>query len=96
MIKLPQPLTFDWDEGNIEKNWNKHKVNQKECEEIFLNRPLRLFKDIKHSQKESRFTAFGSTNSRRKLYIVFAIRGEKLRVISARDQSKKERKLYES
>lgn len=94
MFKLPVPLSFDRDKSNLEKNWKKHKVHFKEAEEIFLNLLLRTFKDIKHSQKENRFVALGVTNNGRKLYIVFTIRNKKIRIISARDMSKKERKLY--
>lgn len=95
MAKLPVPLSFKWDRGNIEKNWRKHKVNNKEAEEIFFNKPIKIFKDVKHSQIENRFVALGGTNKKRKLYIVFTIRDRNIRIISARDQSKKERKIYE-
>lgn len=94
MKKLPIPVSFDWDKGNIDKNWIKHKVHFKEAEEIFFNKPLRTFKDKRHSQKEDRFVALGETNKRRKLYIVFTFRNRKARIISARNQSKKERRLY--
>ena len=93
-MKLPVPLSFDWNKGNIDKNWQKHKVHFKEAEEDFLNKPLSLLRDIKHSQSEERYIALGITNQKRKLHIVFTIRNNKIRIISARNQSKKERKLY--
>ena len=31
---------FDWDGGNSEKNWLRHRVTQSECEQVFFNRPL--------------------------------------------------------
>ena len=86
---------FVWDKGNIDKNWQKHEVRVKEAEEIFYNKPLELMKDEGHSQKEDRFVALGKTNKNRGLYIVFTLRKSKIRVISARDQSQKERKYYE-
>jgi len=86
---------FDWNKGNIDKNWVKHKVSAKECEEVFLNKPLILFDDEKHTAKEKRYGVFGITNQKRKLTIIFTIRNNKIRVISARNQSKKERKNYE-
>lgn len=95
MAKLPVPLVFDWDKGNTEKNWAKHKVHFKEAEEVFFNKPLKIFEDEKHSQKEKRLLAYGSTNKRRKLTIIFTIRKETVRVISARNQNIKERKVYE-
>lgn len=93
-MKLPVPISFDWDKGNINKNWEKHGVHFKETEEVFLNKPLDIRKDIKHSQFEDRYIALGVTDKKRYLYIVFTIRDSKIRIISARDQSKTERKLY--
>ena len=95
MIKLPAPISFDWDKGNIDKNWKIHKVHDKEVEEIFFNKPLKIFPDIKHSDIEKRFVAFGVTNKKRQLTIIFTIRKKKLRIISAREQNKKERSKYE-
>lgn len=94
MKKLPKPVVFDWDEGNIDKNWIKHKVHFREAEEIFFNKPLKIFPDTKHSITEKRFQALGVTNNKRKLSIFFAIRYKKIRIISARDQNKKERTKY--
>jgi hypothetical protein len=92
---LPKPIAFEWDKGNIDKNFIKHKVTNQEIEEIFNSKLLKTFEDIKHSQKEIRFVALGITNKKRRLYISFTIRNQKIRIISARDQSKKERSLYE-
>jgi uncharacterized protein len=94
-MKLPVPLMFDWNKGNFDKNWLKHKVSSKEAEEIFFNRPLKIFEDKKHSQKEERLLAYGITNRKRHLMIVFTLREEKIRIISARNQNKKERRVYE-
>lgn len=95
LIGKVKPVEFDWDEANRDKNLVKHGVDFKECEEIFFNRPLKTFYDIKHSQKENRFIALGVTNKTRRLLIVFTVRSKKIRIISARDQSRKERRLYE-
>jgi len=40
MTILPEPIEFDWDSGNKEKNWVTHAVMNKEAEEVFINRPL--------------------------------------------------------
>lgn len=95
MTKLPIPISFEWNESNLEKNWKKHKVYFKEAEEIFFNKPLKIFPDLKHSGTEKRYIVLGTTNKKRKLTIIFTIREDKIRVISARDQNKKERKKYE-
>lgn len=94
-MKIPEPVAFDWDKGNTDKNLYQHNVSGKEAEEVFSNEPLKIFEDIKHSQLEQRFVAYGVTNSNRRLTIVFTLRKQKIRVISARDQNKKERITYE-
>jgi hypothetical protein len=85
---------FEWDDDNSFKNWHKHKVSPHECEEIFFNRPLALASDQEHSKKETRFHALGITNAGRGLFVAFAVRKGKMRVISARDMTKKESRVY--
>ena len=85
---------FDWDDGNIDKNWIKHQVSNSECEEVFLNLPLFLADDIKHSQDEKRYYVLGQTNARRWLFIAFTVREHQIRVISARDMNQKEGSVY--
>ena len=92
---LKEVKGFDWNKGNIDKNWKKHKVSAKECEEVFFNEPSILFEDKKHSKKEKRYGIFGITNQKRKLIIIFTIRNEQIRIISARNMSRKERETYE-
>ena len=93
-MRLSVPFSFDWNKDNIDKNWKKHKVLYREAEEVFFNKPLLVFPDIKHSTTEGRFQTLGITNDKRKLSIFFTIRENKIRVISARDQNKKERRKY--
>ena len=86
---------FEWDQHNSQKNWEKHKVTPAECEQVFFNQPIVIVEDIKHSQSEKRFYALGKTDLRRKLFIVFTIRNNLIRVISARNMNKKEKRSYE-
>ena len=86
---------FEWDEGNLLKNWEKHGVSAPECEQIFFNNPLITGHDKRHSQKEIRLFALGQTDTGRLLFVVFTIRNELIRVISARNMNRKERKVYE-
>ncbi len=93
---LEKATGFDWDEGNAEKNWVSHRVSPSECEQIFFNLPMIVSEDVKHSQSESRYYALGQTNTGRGLFLVFTIRRDLIRVISARDMNKKERKAYQN
>jgi uncharacterized protein len=95
VIDLNRLTGFEWDSGNREKNWQRHRVTAGECEEAFFNLPLLLQADPGHSQKEPRFLVLGKTNAGRALFIAFTTRKDKIRVISARDMSKKERDHYE-
>lgn len=87
---------FQWDAGNADKNWNKHQVSTAECEEIFFNQPLVVAEDPSHSQDEARLYALGHTDGGRMLFVVFTLRGDLIRVISARNMSRRERKAYGS
>ena len=87
-------IGFQWDVGNIEKKWLKHQVLHLECEQIFFNEPLIIADDVKQSQNENRWFALGHTDSDRKLFLVFTIRRNQIRVISARDMNKKEKREY--
>lgn len=85
---------FEWDEHNAEKNWLKHRVSPEECEEVFFNLPLVVAEVTGHSAQESRYYCLGQTGYGRLLFMVFTVRGDSIRIISARDMSRKERNVY--
>lgn len=90
---------FDWDAGNARKNQEKHGVIQSEAEQVFFNQPLLILPDHHHSLKEPRFHALGRSDTGRRLHITFTGRPREnpnlIRVISARDMHRNERKIYE-
>jgi uncharacterized DUF497 family protein len=86
----------DWDDGNIGKNWPKHRVTDWEIEEIFLNVPIAFSSDASHSSAEHRYVALGQTNRGRWLFVAFTIRARLVRPISARDMNARERRSYET
>ncbi len=94
MFNLDHFVGFDWDEGNKQKNWEKHQVDYTECEQVFFNKPLLINKDSTHSSQEQRYYVLGQTDISRALFLVFTVRNNKIRIISARDQSRKERMIY--
>jgi len=85
---------FQWDAGNFVKIWDRHQVSPAECEEIFFNRPFIVHEDEGHSADEPRMFALGQTDAGRLMFVAFTIRARLIRVISARDMSRKERKVY--
>lgn len=92
--KLYQCTGFQWDEGNATTNWEKHNVSQVECEQLFFNRPLIIKHDKAHSREEIRYYTLGKTDGSRLLFLVFTIRDQSIRVISARNMRVKEKKRY--
>jgi uncharacterized protein len=93
------PLTactgFHWDEANAIKNWERHRVTPEEAEDVFFHDPFVLRSDLAHSRHEKRYWALGRTGGERRLFVVFTIRKKLIRVISARDMSRKEIEKYE-
>ena len=94
MLIFEQFIGFDWDEGNRGKNWDRHQVSDSECEQIFFNQPLLVFPDEEHSEEEQRYYVLGRTDQGRRLFVVFTPRRGKIRVISAREMTMRERAFY--
>lgn len=88
---------FDWDKGNRAK-CQKHGVSVAEVEGLF-SKPLLIFPDASHSQREKRLWAIGRTASGRSVFLVFTIRvraGKRvIRPIGARYMHRKEVRHYE-
>ena len=96
MVNCTRVVGFDWDAGNARKSLDKHNVGQAEAEQAFFNAPLIVLADASHSGAETRYHALGQTNARRRLHITFTLRraATLIRVISAREMSRKERIVY--
>lgn len=94
MKTFPECKSFDWDEGNTNKNWDKHRVHHLECEEIFFNEPIVTKVEKRGVSQEERLSALAVTNEGRFLFVVFTMRRGRTRVVSARDMNKKEGKIY--
>lgn len=95
MKTIRKAVEFEWDRGNIDKNWVKHKISNKEAEESFFDKNSIAYKDVFHSKKEERLILLGKTKNGRLLYTVYTLRGKKIRIISSRMTNKKEVRLYE-
>lgn len=96
MLILDRVVGFQWDIGNARKSASKHDVSQAEAEQVFFNDPLLVSGDLKHSADETRFHALGRSDASRPLHVTFTLRheGTLIRVISARDMSRKEKRRY--
>lgn len=89
-------LEFDWDQWNIQKNELKHGISKLEAESLFFDEHLVLFPDKVHSTgTEKRYIVYAASITNRVLMCAFTLRGKKIRIISVRQSSKKERDIYE-
>ena len=97
MIDWRKVTGFEWDAGNERKSVDKHDVSQAEAEQLFFNEPLLMVFDQQHSGVEARIHALGQTDDGRLLHVTFTMRQQetKIRVISARNMSRKERIHYD-
>ena len=97
MADLSLVIGFEWDAGNERKSLDRHDVSQAEAEQIFSDMHLLVIQDDRHSLLETRWHALGRTDAGRFLHVTFTLRhgGTKIRIISARDMHKKERRKYE-
>jgi uncharacterized protein len=88
-------LIFEWDSNKASLNLKKHGVAFEEAVTVFAD-PLSLtIPDPLHSFDESRFVITGLSNQNRQLVVVYAERGERVRIITAREATRRERKQYE-
>lgn len=95
MVDINQLTGFEWDKGNIDKSFKKHGITPNESEEVFLDKDILMFEDVKHSKQEERFGAIGKITKGDILFLAFTFRKNKIRVISARQTNKNERHQYE-
>ncbi len=93
---IPEPIEFEWDKGNVDKNFKKHEIANEEAESVFFDEKSLLADDLKHSKSEDRFQIVGKSMMDRLLTIFFTIRKNKIRIISVRRVNRKEINLYEN
>ena len=89
-------MNFEWDSDKAASNLAKHNVSFYEASMVFGD-PLSLtFQDPDHSVDESRYITIGESTQRRLLIISHADRAQGIRIISAREVTRQERKIYEN
>ena len=86
---------FDWDPANWRKSELKHGVAANEAEEVLMANPLCQV-DPRHPDSEQRYVVLGATSEGRRLFAAFTIRRSRIRVVSARPMSRRERVTYEA
>jgi uncharacterized protein len=89
-------MRFEWDDNKAESNAVKHGITFEDAVTVFADPDLLFTQDSQHSQGEVREWGIGVTESGSLVVIVFTMRGEQIRIISARIATKKEHQSYES
>lgn len=87
-------MEFEWDSKKAKSNLRKHKVSFEEAS-VFADVLAAVYEDPDHSAKEMRYLIIGTSTHGRLLHIAFADHGERFRIISAREVTRKERRFYE-
>jgi uncharacterized DUF497 family protein len=88
-------LRFEWDPRKAEANLAKHGVIFEEAATVFGDPLGRIATDPRHSVGEERFVLLGVSRGHRFLAVMFAERGDGVRLISARPATRRERREYE-
>jgi uncharacterized protein len=88
-------VLFEWDPTKNKSNIRKHKIGFAEARSVFGD-PLSItIPDPDHAIDEERFIIIGMTDTRKVLTVVHTIRGERIRLISARPATNREKRTYE-
>ena len=86
---------FVFDSEKARRNLAKHEISFDEAKSVFLDALAISAHDPDHSYDENRYMMYGVSASGHLLAVVFVYRSDKIRIISARKVSKRERKIYE-
>ena len=89
-------LTFEWDDAKAASNWEKHGVTFEEASTVFRDSLSLTISDPLHSVDEQRFVTVGESAERAVLVVVHTQRNTKIRIISAREATRRERQNHES
>ena len=88
-------MEFEWDREKAHSNERKHGVMFKEATEVFADELSSTVADPDHSIGEERYVIFGRTFHERHVVVAFAERDDRIRIISAREMTRRERRAYE-
>lgn len=88
-------MEFEWDPDKAAANLKKHKVSFSEAATVFGDPLSSTFSDPDHSDDEERWLTIGTSLEGRVLVVSHTDREEGVRIISARQATRRERAAYE-
>lgn len=89
-------MHFEWDPAKAAQNLSKHGVSFDEASTVFGDPLAGTILDPRHSDDEPRFVTIGLSRSRRLIIVAHTEREDRIRIISARRATRRERRTYES
>ena len=89
-------MEFEWDANKAAQNLRKHKVSFIEAATVFGDFLSTTAADPEHSAGERRYITVGLSNVGRLLMVAHAERGDRIRIISARTLTAREKRAYEN
>lgn len=93
---MGQPdIEFEWDDEKAARNFKKHRVRFELAETVFDDPYARIIDDVDHSEDEARAIIIGYAATNQLLFVSFAARGKRIRLIGARRATHEERRSYE-
>lgn len=88
-------MKFEWDPKKATYNVRKHGVSFEEASSVFSDVLAAFYGDPDHSADEKRFLMIGTSVRGRLLHVAFADRDPRIRIITARMVTKREKRMYE-
>ena len=88
-------MLFEWNQDKARQNFIKHVVSFEEASTVFNDSLSLTIPDPLHSEDEERFILLGYSEKNRSLVVIHTDRNDRIRIISARQATKKEKSYYE-
>ncbi|MFH1942593.1 MAG: BrnT family toxin [bacterium] len=88
-------MLFEWNQDKARQNFIKHGVSFEEASTVFNDSLSLTIPDPLHSEDEERFILLGYSEKNRLLVVIHTDRNDRIRIISARQATKKEKSYYE-
>lgn len=88
-------IEFEWDPKKAKQNLKKHEVSFNEAATVLGDPMSMTFSDLDHSVDENRYITVGLSRFGKLLIVSHADRGDRIRIISARKATRRERRFYE-
>lgn len=88
-------LEFEWDPSKSNTNRSKHSVSFEEAATVYVDQLAEVIEDPLHSEDEDREIIIGMSNMDRLLIVAYTYRNDRIRIISAREPTNRERRQYE-